>query len=357
MTVATIACNIPQVLLLLWGGVWADQYNRRTLIVLSDGFVALITLGLAALFFYGINNLWLLVGALAFRSLGSGVQAPASAAIYQQIIPPSHLSSIQGINQTINATLMLVSPAVGGLLLGTISLAWIMLIDVITALLAVIIMWQIKVPTPADAGKDYSTIVEMRYGLLYTIQHSQLKLLILSYGAFFFLVTPAAVLSPLLIARTFGDEVWRLTANEFAWSGMSIFGGLFITWRGEFINKSKAIALCILLWGILFGLMGIAGNFSIFLILIGAAGFLLPIFTTTVTVFIQKEADPQVLGRVFSIFQIIASSALPLAILLFGPLAEIVSVEILLQTTGVLMMCVGCIYYMAIRKTMNKDIQ
>ncbi len=350
MTVATIACNLPQVLLLLWGGVWADRYNRRALIMLSDGFVALVTLGLAVLFLYGIENLWLLIGALAFRSLGSGIQAPASAAIYPQIVPSTHLSRIQGINQTINAGLMLISPAVGGLLLGTVSLAWVMLIDVVTAALAIIVMWQIKVPAPAKSTRDFSAISEMRYGLLYTIHHPQLRLLILSYGAFFFLVTPAAVLSPLMIARTFGEEVWRLTANEIAWSGMSIFGGLFITWRGEFSNKPKAIALCISLLGISFGLMGVTESFLIFLALIGAAGFFMPIFTTTVTVFIQKETDPEVLGRVFSILQIIASSGMPAAILIFGPLAEIISVENLLKTTGFLMACTGFLYGMAVKK-------
>jgi DHA3 family macrolide efflux protein-like MFS transporter len=195
-----------------------------------------------------------------------------------------------------------------------------------------------------------SVINEMRDGLLYTARHSQLRLLILSYGVFFFLVTPAAVLSPLMIARTFGEEVWRLTANEIAWSGMSIFGGLFIAWLGGFSNKSRIIALCISLLGIFFGLMGVTGNFLIFLVLMGSAGFFMPIFTTTVTVFIQEETDAQVLGRVLSILQIIASSAMPVAILIFGPLAEIISVEILLKTTGFFMVCTGCLYRMAVKR-------
>jgi DHA3 family macrolide efflux protein-like MFS transporter len=252
---------------------------------------------------------------------------------------------------------MLISPAVGGLILGTVSFAWAMLVDVVTAALAIIVMLQIKLPTPAKPGRDSSAINEMWHGLLYTVRHPQLRLLILSYGAFFFLVTPAAVLSPLMIARTFGEEVWRLTVNEIAWSGMSIFGGLLITWRGEFSNKPKAIALCVSLLGIFFGLMGVTESFLIFLALIGAAGFFMPIFTTTVTVFIQKETDPQVLGRVFSILQIIASSGMPVAILIFGPLAEIVSVEHLLKITGLFMVCIGCLYYTATKDSLQEELK
>jgi len=137
ITIATIACPFPQVLLLLCGGVWAVRYNRRLLIILSDAFVALVTLGLAVLFICGMGSLWLLIGALTFRSLGSGIQTPSSAAIYPQIIAPAHFSRLQAIIQTANAVPMLLSPAVSGLLLGATYLALVMFIDVVTAFLMI----------------------------------------------------------------------------------------------------------------------------------------------------------------------------------------------------------------------------
>ncbi|MDR1871046.1 MAG: MFS transporter [Deltaproteobacteria bacterium] len=350
LTVATLACNVPQILLLFWGGVLADRYNRRSLIILSDGFVALVTLGLTALYLRGLDSLWLLIGVLALRSLGGGIQAPAVDAIYPQIVPPTCLSRVQGINQTINAGVTLFSPAVGGFLLGTVSLAWVMMIDVVTALSAIIVMWRIKVPTPLKATGNSSAIKEIREGLLYVAHHPQLKALILSYGAFFFLVAPAAVLSPLMIARSFGGEVWRLTAMEIAWSGMSILGGLLVAWLNGFSNKCRTIAHGIALFGLIVCFMGVTGNFLIFLALMGSAGFIMPIITATVTVFLQEESDERVLGRVFSIQRIITSSALPGAILIFGPLAEIVSVEILFITTGFFMVGLGYLYRVAVHR-------
>lgn len=289
LAVATIACNGPQILLLLWGGVWADRYNRRFLMILSDGFAAFVTLLLALTFLWGAANLWLLLGALALRSLGGGVQSPAAAAMYTQIVPPEHLHQVQGINQTINAVFTLIAPAFGGLLPGLTSLAAAMLVDVSTAISAIAVILRIPSPSPSKTGPNRSTIAEMRHGVLYILQHPQLRLLLFGYGAFFFLLAPAAVLSPLMIARSFGAEVWRLTANELAWSGMSILGGVLIACRREFADKPKAIAICVALLGMFFGLMGLTGNFLVFLFFIGAAGFVMPIFTTTVTVFIQKE--------------------------------------------------------------------
>lgn len=350
MTLATVACHGPQVLVLLWGGVWADRHDRRLLIALSDGFVALVTLGLALAFLGGLGTgeaggLWPLLGVLALRSLGGGVQGPASAALYPQIVPPEHLARVQGLNQSINALLMLLSPAAGGLLLGTVDLAWAMLLDVVTAALAIAVLYRIRLDRAPRGAGDASAWADIRRGLSYTFGHGRLRLLVLCYGAFYFLATPAAVLCPLMVARSFGPEVWRLTANELAWSGMSLLGGAFVSWHGDFKDRPRVMALCMAVFGVAFGLLGLAPNFAVFLALVGLGGFFMPVFATASTVFIQKTAAGPMLGRVFSIVQLIASGGMPTAILVFGPLADVVSVESLLVFSGVSMALVGGVYF------------
>lgn len=353
MMLATLACNLPQVLISLWGGVWADRYDRKLLIMLADGFVALTTLFLALALAFGFESLWLLLVALGLRSLGGGVQAPASGAFYTQLAPPENLAKVQGVNQTANAVLLLLPPAVGGVMLGSLGLVWALLLDVATALLAITVLGCIKLRGRGDseAGNVAATSAwaDMKAGLAYTFRHPQLRPLVTCYACFFFLVTPAAVLSPLLIARSFGGEVWRLTANEIAWAGASILGGVFVSLYGDFKDKPRALAVCLAAFGLNFALMGLAWNFPLYLIFVAAAGFFMPIFTTVETVFIQQTAAPEVLGRAFSIVQIISAGAMPVAILLFGPLADMVSVESLLLVTGGLMALTARQYLLASR--------
>jgi DHA3 family macrolide efflux protein-like MFS transporter len=168
----------------------------------------------------------------------------------------------------------------------------------------------------------------------------------LCLAAFFFLVTPAGVLSPLMIARSFGPEVWRLTANELVWSGASIIVGRFVARHGDCQNKVQALALCLASFGLCFGLLGLADRFAVYLVLMGLAGFFMPVFITVETVFIQQTADPKMLGRVFSISQILWNSAMPVAILLFGRLADRVSVESLLIVSGLLLISLAGWYYL-----------
>ena len=52
-------------------------------------------------------------------------------------------------------------------------------------------------------------------------------------------MAPAAFLTPLQVTRSFGDDVWRLSATEIAFSiGMMVGGGIIASWGG-FQNKIK----------------------------------------------------------------------------------------------------------------------
>ena len=344
MMLATIFSNLPQIIISLWGGALADRFNRKYMIMLADGFIALATLGLAISYWTGFQDKILLLIVLAIRSTGAGIQSPAVNAIYPQIVPKENLIKIQGINQTINAVCLLLAPAIGGVLLGSIGLVWAFMVDVVTAIIAITIMSIIKVERQNTAVNTNSMISDIRAGIGYVLEHSELKKLIAFYAVAFILLTPAMVLSPLMVERTFGNEVWRLTANEIIWTIGSFIGGVFIAFRKQIKNKVFAIAVCFVAFGLAFGFMSIATNFVIYLILILVAGFFMPILTTAQTVYVQEITEPNVLGRVFSILQIASTSALPIAILFLGPLADIISIQSMLFVSGILLVICGALY-------------
>jgi len=69
---SAICSMLPQVLISLWAGVWADRYNRKYLILFSDGFIALSTLILAVIFFAGYRSINLLLVVSFIRSVFTG---------------------------------------------------------------------------------------------------------------------------------------------------------------------------------------------------------------------------------------------------------------------------------------------
>lgn len=345
LMLSTICSMLPQVIISLWGGVWADRHNRKHLIMLADAFIAFATLGLAAAFWAGFRHMELLLAVSVIRSIGAGIQTPAVNAIFPQLVAQDKLTKVQGINQTLSSVLMLIAPAVGGAVLGSMDISWAFMIDVVTAGLAVVIISFIKVDKVERTVLPAPMLTELRQGIDYTFRQPLLRGIIICYAFSFFLITPAAVLTPLMVERSFGNDVWRLTANEVVWTVGSIIGGIYVSLHGDFKDKVRTISICLAAFGVTFGLLGIAGSFTIYLIVMGTAGLFMPIVATAQTVYIQETARPDMLGRVFSIVQIISASAIPLSILIFGPLADIVSVELILIVSGALLILVGVMYH------------
>lgn len=340
---SAICSMLPQVLISLWAGVWADRYNRKYLILFSDGFIALSTLILAVIFFAGYRSINLLLVVSFIRSVFTGIQTPAVNAVYPQIVPAEKLTKVNGINQTLNALLLLLAPAVGGMILGYLDISWAFMIDVITAVIAIIILCFIKIDKVSQPDEKSSVFENLREGVKYTFENKLLKDIIICFGISFFLITPAAFLTPIMIQRSFGDEVWRLTANEMVWTIGSLIGGIFVSFRGEFKNKIRTIAISLIAFGITFALLGMVKWFMVYLLIMGLSGFFMPICSTAQTVLIQENVQDTMMGRVFSIIQIITSASMPVAMLLFGPLADVVSVELILLVTGIMLAGLGFI--------------
>ncbi len=352
----TICSLLPQVLISLWAGVWADRYNRKYLIMLADGFIALATLGLTIAFWAGYQKMEMLLAVSLIRSIGAGIQTPAVNALYPQIVPQEKLTKVQGINQTLNSVLMLLSPAAGGIVLGSMGISWAFMLDVITASLAITVLSLIRVEKVVRSAEPASVFTELRQGIAYTFNHKLLKRVLLCFGVSFFLVTPAAVLTPLLVGRSFGNDVWRLTANEMVWTIGSLIGGVFVSLRGEFKDKIRTVAICLVGFGVTFALLGVANSFTIYLLIMGTAGFFMPIIATAQTVLIQENVEAAMMGRVFSIIQIVTGSAMPIAILFFGPLADIVSIGSILVVSGALLAMVGVLYQVTSKRAGLKKI-
>lgn len=158
MTISILCGFVPTFILSPVAGVWADRYNRKLLIMLSDSMIAVSTLVLAILFLMGYDSIWLLFVMSAIRAFGAGVQTPAVGAILPQIVPEDKLTAVNGTNGSIQSLVFLVAPMVSAALLTMTSLEIIFFVDVVTAAIAVtILLVFLKIPVHAKALEKQTT--------------------------------------------------------------------------------------------------------------------------------------------------------------------------------------------------------
>lgn len=339
MTLYMLFGFLPTFFLSPFAGVWADRYDRKRLIMFADGSIAFATLILAVLFMSGYRDLWLLFVIPLIRALGQAVQTPAVNAFLPQLVPEDKLMKVNGLMTSVSSAITLVSPMVSGALLSVTRLEFILLIDVVTAAAAILTLLSLKIAArvrqQSDARPHYWQ--ELAAGVRYIRRHDYLGRFFVFISILFFTVTPVALLTPLQVTRSFGSEIWRLTAIEVVFSLGMLSGGLLITAWGGFRNRVRTMAFATFLIAISTVGLGIIGNFWIYLVMMAVVGLTLPFYNTPATVLLQEKVDADFLGRVFGVMGMISSGVMPMAMLVFGPLADAISIEWLLVGTGLLL--------------------
>jgi DHA3 family macrolide efflux protein-like MFS transporter len=340
MTLSIVCGFLPAFFVSPFAGIWADRYDRKKLIVAADALIALVTLIIALLLLGGHESFWLLFLAMGIRSFGTGVQTPAVNAFLPQIVPADQLLRVNGINGSIQSLITLSSPVASGALMSLVTLDKIFLIDVGTAGIAIVILLLfLRVPAHAKAFhlEQTSYWKDLQEGFRYIGGNGFVKRSFIHCAVYFILIAPLAFLTPLQVARSFGPDVWRLTVIEVTFSLGMMAGGLFIAAWGGFSNRLHTIAVSSLVTAGCTFALGWPMSFVVYSVLMGILGLAMLMFQTPFTVLLQEKVDGDYMGRVFGVLGMLSSSLMPLAMLIFGPLADRIPIERLLIATGVLL--------------------
>ena len=303
-----------------------------------------IDLNISYTVFNGIRGTLVIISNVSHPGIGTGIQGPAVGAILPQLVPEDKLTKVNGTNGSIQALIMLVAPMASAALLTMASMEAIFFIDVVTAAIAIFILLAfLHIPIHAKAAEKQTTSYfnDLKQGFIYIQNHEFVKKFFVFFAFFFVLAAPVAFLTPLQVTRSFGDDVWRLTAIEITFSiGMMLGGGVMASWGG-FKNKIHTMTLAALIMGACTFALGIIPVFWIYLIFMGIVGVAMPMFNTPSTVLLQEKVEGDYLGRVFGVLGMISTSMMPLGMLIFGPISDIIEIEWLLIGTGILMFIQG----------------
>jgi MFS transporter, DHA3 family, macrolide efflux protein len=344
MALAVVFGFLPQAVVSVFGGVWADRLNRKVLIIGADAMIATATLALALLMLAGAHDLWLIYVALVIRSVGAGVQIPAVGALLPQIVPTDKLMRVNGINSTIQSAMMLVAPAAAAAVYANSTIIAVFFIDIVTAAIGIGLLSLLAVPRQVHhevaGGARAGYFDDLVGGLRYATSHAFVRWLLTLYAVVFLLGVGPSYLTPLMIVRTFGTEVWKLTANEIAFSvGMIIGGALLATWGGV-KNRVAMIVAATLALGALSVALGLSTHLFVFFGFQLIVGLAVPFFGTTSMTVLQETVEPEMQGRVFGFVGIVTAITMPIGMGVFGPLADRFTVESVLVASGVVMLLV-----------------
>jgi len=336
LALAAIFGFLPQAIVSIFAGVWADRVNRKVMIIVSDSAIALATLILALFMLSGIEDLWLIFLVMAIRSVGAGVQMPAVSALVPQIVPSENLLRVNGINSSIQSSIQLVAPIAAAAVYANISLEAVLFIDVLTAVIGLSLLATIAVPTLArvESLDKPSYFTDLKEGVSYVFGNPMVRWVLAILALVFLFVVAPSNISPLMLVRNFGSEVWMLTVLELAFGVGTVLGGGLMAVLANRLDRISAIIGTAMLLGTISMGIGFSWNLIVFYLLYFLLGLAVPIFATSIMTLLQETVEPERHGRVFGFVGIVMAVAMPLGMAFLGPLSDLVSVEILMIVTG-----------------------
>jgi Major Facilitator Superfamily. len=348
LTIAMICGFLPMFFVSPFAGVWADRHNKKRLIMFSDLAIAAATLGMAISFISGYRAYWLMFAVMAFRGLGQGIQQPAVNSLVPRLVPPDKLMRINGVSSSAQSAMMLISPAAAGALMTFAPLEIIFFIDVVTAVIAVAVLAlfvraeeENKAEKPAGKAEYFK---DFRLGLKYAAGHKVVALFLIFSAVMTVTSAPVAILYSLHITRLFGPAAWRLSAIDVAFSAGMTLGGLLITIWGGFKNRHTTITIGLIVSSIGTVLCGILVNFWLCVALVALIGACMPLFNTPAITVLQELVEPEYLGRVISFVSMVGSLMMPVGLLVFGPLSDVIGLDVIFIGTGALQIIISVIF-------------
>lgn len=202
LTIATMMSFLPNLLLGPFAGVWIDRYNRRTVMIAADLLVAFssVALGIAFLL-YEAPPVWFIFLILFVRGVGNTFHSPAMQAAIPMFVPVEMLTKAGGWGNLIASVSTMLGPALGAGLMAVLSIAPIMLVDIIGAAFAVVCLLAISLPDIPQSKEKIHLLTDMKQGLLAMRENKPLM------AAFFPLILASVLYMPLgslfpLLVRT-----------------------------------------------------------------------------------------------------------------------------------------------------------
>jgi DHA3 family macrolide efflux protein-like MFS transporter len=324
---------LPSLLLAPLAGVLADHWDRRIVMIASDGGAALCTGLLLLLISLGNLQIWQIYLIMGVNSLMRGLQAPAYLASVSVLVPKDQLGRANGVLQMESTASYLLSPFVAGWMLDRIGIIGVLGVDLVTFMFAISALLWVRFPKSKleewdqDGIRSYWQETLSGWRFISTRSGFMGLVALFALGNYANIMTDT-VMPPMLLEFASPTMVGGVLST----GGLGMLVGTLImsAWGGP-----KRRVLGVVAFKGLAGLAVMVIGLSRSVEWIALATFFyflpFPLVNGTDQAIWQSKVPLHMQGRVFATRRMIAHSMIPIAYLTAGPLSDMIFKPLLAQ--------------------------
>lgn len=363
LSLATLLGFLPTALFSPFIGSFVDRYDRKKIMIIADGSIALLGIGLALIAILGDGELPMgpIMIALFFRAVGSAFHQPCLQAVTPQIVPDDMLAKCNGYTSAFQSFSMVFSPAVAAFLFAVVPIGPLILLDAVGAAVGIITIFIAYIPAHTEVLTEKLHVLrDAADGLRVLRKNRGLFLLVILSALVGLAIVPVSGLYPLMSMEYFGGTAVHAGIVESLFSVGMLLGSLILgVWGG---TKNKMWTLLPSVWGSGLAMAGMGllppSGFVPFVVLSFIFGFLWPYFNTMYMTIIQEQIPEAYLGRVIGLSLSIMTLAAPVGLALSGAFAEQLGIDNWFTVCGILTIIAGVAGHLIPSvRNLDKDIE
>lgn len=339
VSVIAVASFLPTILLSPLGGVLADRYDRRLLMIIGDLFSGFGLLYVLWNIHTGTDSMLPIIAGVTFNAIFVALLEPSFKATVTDLLTEDEYAKASGMVQIAGNARYLISPALAGILLAVSDIRLILLLDICTFFITITTVAFVRKSIGKPVAKEKkSALAEMKEGFAVIKQSKGIPSLIaLMAVVCFFVGFLQTLVSPMVLAVSDAKMVGIL--ESVCAVGMLI-GSVFIGILGIKGSYVGTLSLAGMAASVCMAVSGVSVN----LFITGAGIFLfflaLPFLNTSADVLVRSNVASEVQGRVWGIISLLSQAGTAVAYVLSGVLADHIF-EPLLAEQGLLSGSIG----------------
>ncbi len=306
---------LPMLLIGAWGGLLADRFPKRDLLIVTQLLMALPAIGLLAVSAAGVVTPWMVYLAAFSRGAVNAVDNPTRQSFVIEMVGPDRVVNAVSLNSVLVQSARIVGPALAGVLIATVGVVPCFAVNIASFAAMIVALWGMdaaKLGAAPVAGREPGAI---RAGLRYVRRTPELAVplgLMALVGTFGF---NFQVVLPLLAAFSFDGGAGAYAALVGAMGIGSVLGALVVGSHGR--TGPRLIAAAALAFGASAALAAAMPALALEIPVLALLGAAAVTFAAGINSTLQLAVEPAMRGRVMALYSVVFLGSAPIG----GPLA------------------------------------
>ena len=332
---------MPSIILSPIGGLLADRYDRRLLMIMGDLFSGLGLVYILWSIQAGEKSIVPIFIGITFSSIFTSLLEPSYRATLTDILEEENYAKASGLIQAAGSAKYLISPVIAGMILSVADIRVILLLDILTFITTCLMIFLVRKSMNSETQNYKKDSFKGLLEGLFIIKENRgvYFLVIIMFFVCFFMGFIQILIRPMILALS---SVKTAGIMESLCAVGLLIGSLWIGIAGIKKNYSKILAVACFFCGIFMSMTGVNKNLAI----IGISTFLffstLPFMNSCADVLVRVSIPNELQGRVWGLISLITQMGTVVAYIISGIMADYVF-EPMFNKNGILVENIGII--------------